>query len=252
MSKYKPAANGAPSATSIAYANTVVKALDVLLKKREKWEAKEFKAANDALYDLLADCLRTYSEQFVLAVPNDRKALRLELTRRLTESGVKVQNNTKTLTMVVRYVFCSDRKRAHSYTTVLLAAMSHEINADDLPAWIVASGGVEEIKRKVKMSAETLANREKITAAKVLVKSKVDEAKVNPIARVHLDQVVGEKGVLLVKGNPDGSVDIIGVLTEANDALFNTISTYIAKSHVKSGAMDEQINAELNALKDAA
>ena len=242
-----------PSVNNIAYANTVVKALDVLLEKREQWEAKEYKAANDALYDLLAECLRTYGEQFVNAVPNDRKALRLELTRRFTGSGVKVQTNTTTLTMVVRYVFRSDRKRAHSYSTVLLAALSHEVNADDLPEWIVASGGVEEIKRKVKMSAETLEKREQIKAATVLVKANVNEAKVNPIARVQLDQVVGEQAVLLVKGNPDGTADVIGVLPSANDGLFNTISTYIAKSHVESGAMDDLISAELEALnKDAA
>jgi nuclear transport factor 2 (NTF2) superfamily protein len=72
-----------------------------------------------------------------------------------------VQKNSTTLTMFIRYVFGSDRKRAHGYAYVLKAAISHGIRADGLEKFIFDEGGIEEIKRKMVASEKAIANKEK-------------------------------------------------------------------------------------------
>lgn len=119
-----------PSDTNIKYAQTIVKQLNDLVVKREKWESTDYKKANEGLYALLSSCLQMFNSKFVTAGDSDRKTLRYELATLLKADGIKVQTNTPTLTMFVRYVFGSDRKRAHGYSYVLKAAISYEISAE--------------------------------------------------------------------------------------------------------------------------
>ena len=112
-------------AAAIAFAAATVQKLDALAQRRQQWEATAFAKANEGLYAILADCQEIYEQQFLNAGESDQRALRSDLKSRLEAAGVKVQRNTTTLTMVVRFVFGSDRKRAHGYNYVLKAAISH-------------------------------------------------------------------------------------------------------------------------------
>jgi hypothetical protein len=138
-----------PSATNVAFANDAVATLDALRAKRITWEATDYKKANEGLYDLLAQCKKLFDEQFVKATDDNRKTLRMDLEAKLKADGLKAQRNTTTLTMFVRYVFGNDRKRAHAYTYVIKAAISYDVAAENLPAYITNEGGIEEIKRKM-------------------------------------------------------------------------------------------------------
>jgi flagellar biosynthesis regulator FlaF len=139
------------------FANSTVQQLDALFKTRENWEATDFKKSNQGLYALLAKCLEVYVTNFIKATDDERKALRSELKAKLTAAGVKVLKSTSSLMMIVRFVFNADRKRAHGYTTVLAAAIADGVSPADLPAYIQAAGGVEEIKRRRVKSAEAIA-----------------------------------------------------------------------------------------------
>ena len=125
-----------PTIENLAFAGGLVTQLDGLVSKRQQWEATDYKKANDGLYSLLASCLDVFSSKFVTADDDDKKSLRAELSARLAAGGVRVQRNTTTLTMFVRFVFGSDRKRAHGYTYVLKAAISHDVKVASLPSWI--------------------------------------------------------------------------------------------------------------------
>jgi hypothetical protein len=96
-----------------AFAGSIVQRLDALSAKRDKWESTDYKKANDGRDALLADSLKLYTTEFLTVDDAHRKALREALSTKLKAAGVKVQKNTTTLTMLVRYVFNSDRKRAH-------------------------------------------------------------------------------------------------------------------------------------------
>lgn len=245
-----------PSAADLAFANTTVQTLDGLVARRVQWEATDYKKANEGLYALLADCLALFNEKFMKAGTDGQKALRQDLTAKLKAGGVKVQKTTPTLTMFVRYVFGSDRKRAHGYAYVLKAAISRGVDAKDLPAYIVSEGGIEEVKRKMVVKEETLAKRAAVEAAKVEVKKAVEIASAKPLATVTLAGLKGKYAVLLGEPTPDGMVNIVGVLSEVKDTLVEALVAQMAKRKINddeaAAALDKEATDLLAASAEAA
>lgn len=236
-----------PSMNNVAFASSIVQTLDGLAAMRKTWESTDFKKANDGLYALLAQCLETFESKFVNASESDRKTLRSELTTLLQTAGVKVQKNTMTLNMFVRYVFGSDRKRAHGYAYVLTAALSHKKTAAELPAWIADCGGIEEIKRLMIKSEESKAKAARLESAQNIVRADIEQAIVTPIATLDL-ALTGDYAVLLAKPKPDGTVAIIGVLPEITEGLFNALLLRMARQRIDSDVKSEQINKEMQDL----
>ena len=237
-----------PSASDTAFANSSVQTLDGLVERRKQWEANDYKKANEGLYALLADCLGLFNEKFMKADTTGQKALRIELTAKLKADGVKVQKTTPTLTMFVRYVFSSDRKRAHGYSYVLKAAISHEIAAKDLADYIVAEGGIEEVKRKMVVKEATLVKRAAVESAKVAVKTAAELASVTPLASVPLAGVSGNYAVLLAQPTPDGMVNIVSVLSDVKDKLVETLFAQMAKKKVEDDAESASVSDEASDL----
>ncbi len=232
-------------AQCIIFSDTTVQKLDALSAKREAWEKGIFKKANEALYELLGETLDLYYTNEVIVqgtnIPAHGKAymsnLRKELTKRLKALDVKVQGNSKTISMLVRYVFKSDRKRAKGYSQVLEAALKDNVQPADLPAYITSAGGVEMIKRRMVVSPKALERREQVSIAKVSVQSDIEHASLNPLATAKI-VAEGEYTVLLAKPRPDGHVDIVGVVPEVNQALWNALLLRIAKNRAEQGAID--------------
>jgi hypothetical protein len=240
-------------AAAIAFAAATVQKLDALAQRRQQWEATAFAKANEGLYAILADCQDIYEQQFLNAGESDQRALRSDLKSRLEDAGVKVQRNTTTLTMVVRFVFGSDRKRAHGYNYVLKAAISHEVTPQELAAWIKVNGGIEEIKRKNVISDEALANREKREAALDEVKSSAETAAIDPLGQVEFGESIslGEHAVLVVQPNADGTASVLAVLPEADNAVIQALYKKIARINLKAQEQEEQrrLEAEINRPK---
>lgn len=226
------------------FTDATVQSLNALSAKREAWEKGAFKKANDELYAILADTLGVYkvSEDFANSTKTKAhgqkhmSALRKELTARLKAMGVKVQQNSSTLTMLTRYVFKSDRVRAHGYARVLAAALQDNIEPADLHNYIVNAGGVEEIKRRMVLSEAALEKRAQVENAKNNVKADVEYAALNPIASVQL-VAEGEFTVLLGKPNGTGFVDIVGVLSDVEQTLINALLLRMAKKRVNDGVI---------------
>lgn len=229
----------------LQFADMTVQSLNALSAKREAWEKGAFKKANDELYAILADTLGVYkaSEDFANSTKTKAhgqkhmSALRKELSDRLKVMGVKVQQNSSTLTMLTRYVFKSDRVRAHGYARVLAAALQDNIEPAGLHNYIVNAGGVEEIKRRMVLSEAALEKRAQIESVKNSVKADVEYAALNPIASVQL-AAEGEFAVLLGKPNGAGFVDIVGVLSQVEQALVNALLLRIAKKRVADGVIE--------------
>lgn len=239
-----------PSATNVVFSNAAVATLDGLRARRITWEATDYKKANVGLYDLLADCKKLFDEKFVTAGDDDRKTLRMELEAKLKADGLKAQRNTTTLTMFVRYVFGNDRKRAHAYTYVIKAAISHNISAENLATYIADEGGIEEIKRKMVVKEETLAKRAELAKAQDAVVADLEVAKVKPLASVKLGNIKGDYAVLVAKPNVNGDTDIIGVLGDVNEALYKALLKKLAKQHVEVTAEKTAMATEVKDLLD--
>jgi hypothetical protein len=232
------------TSANLAFASTIVQQLDVLSVRRKEWEATEYKKANDGLYSLLADCLSIFQQRFVNGSEADQKALRSSLIQRLQADGVRVVKTSTTLTMLARFVFNSDRKRAQGYAYVMAAAVSHGIDAADLPKFINQSGGIEEIKRKMVKKPEAIARQNAVSEAKLKVESEVELASIAPLAQVSISGLSGDYAILLAKPNPNGTAMVVGTLSDVNEALFNSLMMRMAKSLVDKQAAEVQIEKE--------
>jgi hypothetical protein len=191
-----------------------------------------------------------FDSKFVTAGDGDRKTLRNELATLLKTDGIKVQVNTPTLTMFVRYVFGSDRKRAHGYAYVLKAAISHDIKADGLAAFIVEQGGIEEIKRKMVASEEAIANKAKREKALEAVNANAEQAELAPLATVGIDlsQNTTPFAILITKPNANGEGDVVAVLKNAEAKLVTALYKHIAKQNIVDEAAQKMLETEMASL----
>lgn len=226
------------------FAKSIVQQLDALSKQRQTWETTDYAKANDGLYALLSTCLAVYQNKFLNGSKDEQRALRAELTTKLKAENVKVQKNSNTLTMLARFVFCSDRKRAHGYAYVLMAAISHNVTAEGLPKFILAAGGIEEIKRTMVKSEEAIIKKAKVENAKGKVDAEIERAKINPLAQVQISGLTGDYAVLLVKPGVDGTVSVLGSLSDANEALVKALLLRMAKQRVTVEDEDAQLGKE--------
>lgn len=233
-----------PTTANLAYANTLISQLDGLVSQRKQWEATDYKKANDGLYSLLASCLEVFKSKFVDADDSDKKTLRSDLTARLTADGVRVQRNTTTLTMFVRFVFGSDRKRAHGYTYVLKAAISYDITAANLPSWIVEQGGIEEVRKRMIVSEEAQQRKAELATAQAQVKASIEQAVVTPLAKLPMSGVSGEYALLLAKPNPDGVLSIVGAISDINEAFYNACLIKMARVKAADNAQTLALSKE--------
>jgi hypothetical protein len=237
-----------PTTSNIAYANALMSQLDGLVSQRKQWEATDYKKANEGLYSLLASCLEVFKSKFVDADDSDKKALRSDLTARLTADGVRVQRNTTTLTMFVRFVFGSDRKRAHGYTYVLKAAISYDVTAANLPSWIVEQGGIEEVRKRMIVSEEAQQRKTDLSVAQAQVKASIEQAVVTPLAKLPMPGISGEYALLLAKPNPDGMLSIVGVISDINEAFYNACLIKMARSKALANAESKALSKEASDL----
>lgn len=233
------------TAANMLFANSIVQQLDVLAVRRKEWEATDYKKANDGLYALLADCLSVYQARFVTGSLADQKALRTSLVQRLQADRVRVVKTTTTLTMLARFVFNSDRKRAHGYGYVLAAAVSHGVESKDFAAWVAEKGGIEEIKRLMVKKAEAIAKQQAVQAATAVVKNDVATNAMHPLASLDISGITGDYALLLAKPNVAGGVDIVGSLSEVGEAMVNAFILRMAKQRVESAAADKELGRQV-------
>jgi hypothetical protein len=226
-------------------ANDTVLLLDALSNTRDKWEKTDFKKANDGLYQLLSDCLAVYETKFVNGGKHDQKALRDQLTIELKKAGVKVQKNTNTLTMLTRFVFRSDRKRAHGYASVLVAALSHSVSASNLCNFIVSAGGIEEIKRLSVKKPEAIHRAQQLEDAKTDVKSQIEKAERTPLAQIAIPNLSGSFALCLVKPNLDSTASVVGTLSDLSESMINALVKAMAKDQVKTDDESAQMDKEV-------
>ena len=238
------------SAENLAFAKTIVQQLDVLSVRRKEWEATDYKKANDGLYALLGECLGVFNERFVSGTDDDKKALRISLIQRLQADGIRVVKTSTTLTMLARFVFNSDRKRAQGYSYVLAAAVSHSIKASEFAEWVVKQGGIEEVKRLMVKSEKSQIKQAAVIAATAAVKGSLELNALQPLAHVGLNGLTGNYAVLLVKPNVEGGADIVGSLSDVNDSLVNALILRMAKEQVAKDEADKELGTQVDKEKN--
>ncbi|ACK53840.1 hypothetical protein [Thauera aminoaromatica] len=229
------------------FANTTVASLDAIHTRCAAWTDNEYKTATDILYGLLADCLKLYDENFINAKDAERKKLRLDLTAALNERGIKVQSNTTMLTMFIRYVFNSDRKRANRYVSVLTAAKSHGVTHDGLANWLRDNGGIEEVRRQIKKSEEAIKKAADLDKSKNATLADIETNTAKPLATFEFAGATKNHAIFLARPKLDGTVDVVAALLDVDDTIYNQLLTRIAKQNLETAHAQNRDNAELSA-----
>jgi hypothetical protein len=99
-----------------------------------------------ALYSLLGK-IAALVQQFDAAVDKDEllEIVRIQLQERY---GIKTQQNTSDITVLVRYITRADRKTAHVYARAIEAARANQISPAHFAGYLEQAGGVERIRAK--------------------------------------------------------------------------------------------------------
>jgi len=237
------------SATNEAFAATMTMNLDSLSQARDSWEKNEYKSATDSLYALLSQTYSVYEELFVNAVSDeDRKTLRNSLATKLKADAVKVQLNTTTLSLLIRYVFKSDRKRVMRYRYAIEAAKSHGVASQGLTSWLHAKGGIDAVAKLIAVSDETAAKRQKIANATLNVSSLIETRKTSPLANVTITGLTAKtRTVFIAEPSLNGTFNIVCVVEDIADGLYSgLVKTAAAQYSAKS---DESLALQREAEK---
>jgi len=145
-----------------AHVFSLIGELDALVAERETFEREEYARSNQRLYEILAKIYGAYR------TAQANKPLLTATVKRMKETlskqNERVQSNTLAINLFVRYVFRTDRQRAHNYSRTLQAAFAQDIAPQELALFVARSGGVEECKKqfvksdKVKTKEQTIAD----------------------------------------------------------------------------------------------
>jgi hypothetical protein len=214
--------------------------LNDLTIQRAEWEKGAFKTSNDQLYTILGRCLDIYYQM------KDDMPQRKNLNDELRSAGVKFTNATNLATKIVRYVFRNDRTRSFSYARTIMAAADAKIDGMELPKWVRAGGGVEDIRRAHKdgMSPAQLARQHASIASAELAKHKslVDAFKA-PAELQPSIEATHTFSVALVRKNSDGTSSI--VYGSHNETLIMKMLIAAGKHFVAKKAQEAEIKKKL-------
>lgn len=255
-----PAANSVPkndAAQQQLTPATVIDRADALFKDRERFEGAELARSNKALYKLLTQVYELFE-----AARADIKCLKAAvktMSEKLKERGVKIQSNTPALTVFVRYVFNSDRKRAYAYTQTLMAAIQKEVKPAGLASFIESQNGVEECRKQFIKKDETVAKEE---ALKVASTDVCDTLKsMCAVATVTLPQASvafsdgAEFAFIVARSLGNGEFELLRAVPRSTKAMHSSAVKELAKDLiVQRVAADEKAKKEAaeNSIKEAA
>jgi hypothetical protein len=130
--------------------------LNQLSEIRESFEKNTLNGSNKELYQILSKIYQIFSD-----MKTNKSKFDIEfLKSALKEMKIKSQNNSPLLTILIRYVFNSDRTRSYNYNRVISSAIQANVSPENLPKFIEEQGGIEECKKKFVKSSTTLENEE--------------------------------------------------------------------------------------------
>jgi hypothetical protein len=266
MSKAKSVVN-----TVILKAQAIVDNANELVKVREDWQTNEYARSNKRLYDILAEVLSMYEQVSGQENTDLRRETVKQMKVQLDSAGVRIQTNTLTLTLFVRYVFRTDRQRAMNYSRTLQAAITEGISAEKLAEFIDNCGGVEQCKKQFTKSETVRAKERAIETAMELVEDRLEEAEQKPLTTFKVDaSFVADTHnkdfvMVLAKAEADGTVKVLAAVPAQSEgytkwakqklALFLSghinVADKAAKNKQKTSAVDAAKAAAIAGAKEA-
>jgi hypothetical protein len=224
--------------------HTIFTHADLLAERHTDYVNEFVKRANDELYAILAELLALY-EQIELLDQKEKFIKQMRKTLR-EEYKIKTQANSKTSSLVVRYVTRSSRKTAHVYGRVLDVAVSEGITSATLVDYIKAKGGIDRVRMAV-VSAETkqLQNKQEKLLHKQLTvhlqqKSTLGTVQFNQVTSKNLPHAsdVGFMHLLCTFNHMSNQHEIVSVLYPNSTLEARALDTHLTLLEVASQSDD--------------
>jgi hypothetical protein len=118
--------------------------LDALTQDYADWKNTLLRRSEDALYDVLARCLRVYEIMVEDSANGER--LRKDFNEYIKAEKLKFNGETHTVVKIARIVFAADSKKASAYGMVLRAAIEQGVDHAGLAGFIHKHHGIEKIR----------------------------------------------------------------------------------------------------------
>lgn len=230
--------------------------------ERKSWETTELAASHARLYGILTKCYAFYtalkSEETGIS---SRKLMRDGLERFISDRGFKTLAKTHDMNRVVKAVFGEDRRRASAYASALRVALisgdktkngdPRPVKPDNLSAWLMQQGGIEEVRTASANSGIT--SQERVATAKAAVQAQPlmvfkPDSKTMQFDSDDADRML----VLVVTYRPSGDLEV-NTVVKGNAALTAALSAHYAANKgdmakVKAAASPEPKSAVSLAL----
>jgi hypothetical protein len=185
--------------------------IDRLVSEREQWESKEFSSSNERLYGLLATCYTLNNT--MIGSDATAKCLRKGLANYIAEKGYQFTDSTALIAKIVRCIFGVDRRRVSVYVAALKIAKEEKVGVLDLPRWLKAQGGVEEVKRSAASAKKTKTLTDKVKEGSIVLEApSLASVQSDALNAQFSNEKLSEGVVLLATREDDGSFSIRRVI----------------------------------------
>ena len=129
---------------NLVVTKTLIGQAEDLAAEHEAFNTNYVIGGRKALYSLLGK-IAALVEQFDAAVDKD-ELLEIVRTQLQEQYGIKTQQNTSDITVLVRYITRADRKTAHVYARAIETARANQIAPAHFAGYLEQAGGVERIR----------------------------------------------------------------------------------------------------------
>lgn len=222
-------------AVVLANAQAVIKRANGLAEASKKYETETLARSNKELYGILGQVYDLFMEAYK-DIPTLKQAVN-EMKEVLGKRNVKVQSNSPALTVFVRYVFNSDRKRAYNYTRTLMAAVKDKSEKQSLADFIESKGGVEECKKNFAKKPETVAKEQALKEAATQVVSTLESMKAAetvtlPNSSVYLNDGC-EYAFVIARVGANNKLELLRTIPKTTKAMEDSAIKELAKEVVE-------------------
>lgn len=205
--------------------------LEDLVVQREVFETTTLARTNQALYNLITECLSLYRD---LTEGIDLKAKKMGLQDFINFKGYVFKSSSPLSQKVIRCVFGDkDRRRISTYHTVLRVAISEKWALTEVASKITERGGVQEISVR---KGNALSQKDKaLTAQTALLNQSIATFNSEALISQHNSEFNEQQAVAILTQNQDGTFTVHCVVhstTAVNSALsayFNANKTDFQK-----------------------
>jgi hypothetical protein len=230
--------------TKSAITTSFIAQLDVLAARHTVFQI-DYDAVNKTLFELLADCLSLYNKY--QAAADAQESIVKAIKEILIARNMTIGKHVTTLSLIVRYVFNIENKRANRYVRALSVAINSKIAATDFAGWVEQEGGLDEVVSQKSFTQQTLKNRADIAYKVTQVKKDLNLSLSQPLAVIPESHLIDLANIptytmLLGKTMTDGTTHVLSIVPNTTEGMWTAALDKIAKAEM---AYEQKLEIEL-------